>query len=118
MTPEMLIGMLAELERIRELTLDLVERNAPRLLPAPADEPIPQALHASELRLLRFLVAGCGEPRRHLLLFEIEGRLTGSLGGIQHQLDAKAELAADRLEHPRAVLALRRSRVHDRNEPG
>jgi len=27
--------MLAELERIRELTLDLVERSAPRLLPAP-----------------------------------------------------------------------------------
>src|SRR6185312_11933483 len=38
MTPEVLVGMLAELERIRELTLDLVERNAPRLLPAPPDE--------------------------------------------------------------------------------
>lgn len=38
MNPEMLIGMLAELERIREATLDLVERNAPQLLPAPADD--------------------------------------------------------------------------------
>ena len=38
MTPEALIGMLAELERIRELTLDLIERNAPRLLPAPPEE--------------------------------------------------------------------------------
>ena len=36
MTPEVLMGMLAELERIRELTLDLIERDAPRLLPAPA----------------------------------------------------------------------------------
>ncbi|HZD15239.1 MAG TPA: hypothetical protein VE196_08980 [Pseudonocardiaceae bacterium] len=35
MTPEVLVGMLAELERIRELTLDLVERTAPQLLPAP-----------------------------------------------------------------------------------
>ena len=38
MNPEMLIGMLAELERIRELTLDLIERHAPRLLPAPPDD--------------------------------------------------------------------------------
>ena len=38
MTPEQLMGMLAELERIRELTLDLVERNAPRLLPPPPDD--------------------------------------------------------------------------------
>lgn len=38
MTPEVLMGMLAELERIRELTLDLVERNAPRLLPSPPDD--------------------------------------------------------------------------------
>jgi hypothetical protein len=38
MNPEILVGMLAELERIRELTLDLVERNTPRLLPAPPDE--------------------------------------------------------------------------------
>jgi hypothetical protein len=38
MSPEALIGMLAELERIRELTLDLVEQQTPRLLPAPPDE--------------------------------------------------------------------------------
>jgi hypothetical protein len=35
MTPETLVGMLAELDRIRALTLDLVERSAPQLLPAP-----------------------------------------------------------------------------------
>ncbi|TFV58858.1 hypothetical protein E4P42_10165 [Mycobacterium sp. PS03-16] len=38
MTPEALARMLAELERLRELTLDLIERDAPRLLPAPPDE--------------------------------------------------------------------------------
>jgi hypothetical protein len=38
MSPEDLIGMLAELERIRELTLNLFERETPTLLPAPPDE--------------------------------------------------------------------------------
>jgi len=38
MSPEALVGMLAELERIRELTLDLVEQQTPRLAPAPPDE--------------------------------------------------------------------------------
>jgi plasmid stabilization system protein ParE len=37
MSPETLIGMLAELERLRELTLDVIEHEAPRLLPAPPD---------------------------------------------------------------------------------
>ncbi|MDT5021951.1 MAG: hypothetical protein QOI33_2475 [Mycobacterium sp.] len=36
MNPEELVGMLTELERIRGLTLDLVERSVPPLLPAPA----------------------------------------------------------------------------------
>jgi hypothetical protein len=38
MTPEALIGMLAELERIRELTLDLIDQEAPQLRPAPPIE--------------------------------------------------------------------------------
>jgi hypothetical protein len=37
MSPEILIGMLAELDRIRALTLDLVERQTPQLLPTPDD---------------------------------------------------------------------------------
>lgn len=37
MNAEDLIGMLAELERIREATLDLVESRAPQLLPAPPE---------------------------------------------------------------------------------
>jgi hypothetical protein len=36
--PEELVAMLAELERIRETTLDLVERQAPQLLPAPPED--------------------------------------------------------------------------------
>jgi hypothetical protein len=35
MRPEVLIGMLAELDRIRALTLDLVEQQAPQLMPSP-----------------------------------------------------------------------------------
>ncbi|GAS97264.1 uncharacterized protein RMCC_4230 [Mycolicibacterium canariasense] len=35
MNPEVLVGMLTELERIREATLDLVEHVAPQLLPTP-----------------------------------------------------------------------------------
>jgi len=38
MNPEVLVGMLAEMERIRELTLDLVEQQTPRLAPAPPHE--------------------------------------------------------------------------------
>ena len=38
MNPEVLIGMLAELERIREASLDLLERSAPQLLPAPPED--------------------------------------------------------------------------------
>ena len=38
MNPEALIGMLAELERIRELTLDLIERETPWLHPTPPNE--------------------------------------------------------------------------------
>ncbi|ORW44212.1 hypothetical protein AWB90_16980 [Mycobacterium paraense] len=38
MNPEGMLGMLAELERIRELTLDLVEQHAPQLQPPPPGE--------------------------------------------------------------------------------
>lgn len=38
MNPESMIGMLAELERIRELTLDLIDRETPQLRPTPPEE--------------------------------------------------------------------------------
>ncbi|HTF47523.1 MAG TPA: hypothetical protein VK735_08760 [Pseudonocardia sp.] len=37
-SPETLLGMLAELDRIRSLVVELVERAAPGLLPAPPDD--------------------------------------------------------------------------------
>lgn len=51
MTPETLIGMLAELERIRELALELVERGSPGLLPAPPDDAAGAERTAFELLL-------------------------------------------------------------------
>jgi hypothetical protein len=38
MNPEVLLAMLAELEQIRELTLDVIDRETPQLRPAPPDE--------------------------------------------------------------------------------
>jgi hypothetical protein len=51
MSPEILVGMLAELERIRELTLELVEQTAPQLLPTPPDESAGAERTAFELLL-------------------------------------------------------------------
>jgi hypothetical protein len=38
MNPETLLGMLAELERIRELTLDVIDQHTPQLRPVPPEE--------------------------------------------------------------------------------
>jgi plasmid stabilization system protein ParE len=38
MNPETMIGMLAELERIRELALDVIERETPQLFPTPPEQ--------------------------------------------------------------------------------
>jgi hypothetical protein len=51
MTPEVLISMLAELERVRELTLDLVERQAPHLLPT-----LPDAADGTERTVFELLL--------------------------------------------------------------
>ena len=59
MSPEVLIGMLAELERIRELTLDLVERDTPRLLPTPPDEAC-----RTERTVFDLLLAHAARPRQ------------------------------------------------------
>jgi hypothetical protein len=61
MTPEVLIGMLAELERIRELTLDLVERSSPRLLPEPPNQSSSAERTAFDL-LLGFRRGVLGNP--------------------------------------------------------
>ncbi|MGV9798297.1 hypothetical protein ACWDTP_09575 [Mycobacterium sp. NPDC003449] len=67
MSPEVLVGLLAELERIRELALDLVERDAPRLIPAPPDEAAGAARSMFELLVgLRRAVLGSPAAARGL----------------------------------------------------
>lgn len=76
MTPEVLVGMLAELERIRGLTLDLIEKSAPRLLPEPPGESTGAERTAFDLLLgLRRAVLGspCAARSIHDLLVA-EGR--------------------------------------------
>jgi plasmid stabilization system protein ParE len=86
MTPEVLIGMLAELERIRELTLDLVERTAPRLLPAPPDDAVGPERSAFDL-LIGARRAVLGNPaaarRLHDLLVAEGRRYAGTPEGAQ-----------------------------------
>jgi hypothetical protein len=48
-TPEALLGMLAELDRIRALTVELVERSTPRLLPVPPEDTVGGERSAYEL---------------------------------------------------------------------
>src|SRR5208282_437651 len=76
MNPEVLIGMLAELERIRELTLDLIERETPRLLPTPPDEACGQERTVFDLLLgVRRAVLGNPAAARGLHdLLVAEGR--------------------------------------------
>jgi hypothetical protein len=50
-TPESLLAMLAELDRIRALTVELIERSVPELLPAP-----PESLSGSERGMYELLV--------------------------------------------------------------
>ncbi|ORJ57308.1 hypothetical protein [Mycobacterium simiae] len=51
MNPETLLAMLAELERIRELTLDVIDRETPPLRPVPPDDETGAQRSAFELLL-------------------------------------------------------------------
>jgi hypothetical protein len=76
MTPEALIGMLAELERIRELTLDLIDRETPQLHPAPPDEAEGAERTAFDLLLgaRRAVLGNPAAARRLADLLVAEGR--------------------------------------------
>ena len=103
MNPEVVVGMLAELERIRELTLDLVERNSPRLLPAPPDEAAGAERTAFELLLgARRAVLGNPAAARslHDLLVAEGQRYADTPAGAQLR-DALA--ASDAVENLRRV---------------
>jgi plasmid stabilization system protein ParE len=76
MTPEALIGMLAELERIREVTLDLIDRETPQLRPAPPDEAEGAERTAFDLLLgaRRAVLGNPAAARRLADLLVTEGR--------------------------------------------
>ncbi len=103
MNPEVLIGMLAELERIRELTLDLVEQKAPQLLPAPPDDAAGAERTIYEL-LLGARRAVLGNPaaarRLHDLLVSEGCRYANTPDGSQLR---DALIASDAVENLRRV---------------
>lgn len=76
MNPDVLVGMLGELERIRGLLLDLVERAAPPLRPAPPEDADDPQRSAFEL-LLGARRAVLGNPAAARTLHDLlvaEGR--------------------------------------------
>ncbi|BBX07196.1 hypothetical protein [Mycolicibacterium aichiense] len=76
MTPEQMAGMLAELERVRELTLDVIERETPHLHPPAPDEA--DGTHRSIFDLLigvrRAVLGNPAAARRLHDLLVAEGR--------------------------------------------
>ncbi len=101
MSPEQLIGMLAELERIREAALDLVERNAPALLPTPPEHTGPERAAFDLLMGARRAVLGNPAAARsvHDLLIAEGARYAQTPEGAQLR---------DRLAASEAVENLRR----------
>lgn len=76
MSPEEMAGMLAELERVRELTLDLIERETPHLQPPPPHEAdaTERAMFDLLLRARRSVLGNPGAARRLHDLLVAEGR--------------------------------------------
>lgn len=76
MNPEATLGMLAELERIRELTLDLIEQQAPQLQPPPPDEAAEMQRRVFDLLLgaRRAVLGNPAAARRLHDLLVAEGR--------------------------------------------
>jgi hypothetical protein len=88
-SPEALVGVLAELDRIRALIVDLVERNAPRLLPVPPEGP--GAERATYELLLGLRRAVIGNPAAARGLHELlvgEGRRYARTAGGARLRDA------------------------------
>ena len=84
MTPETLIGMLAELERIRELTLDLVEQDNSHLRPTPPDDATQRAEFELLVGVRRAILGSPAAARRlHDLLVAEGRRYAGTPAGAQ-----------------------------------
>src|SRR4051794_35935438 len=74
MTPEEMASMLAELERVRELTLDLIERATPHLQPTPPEEQTERAIFDLLLGARRAVLGNPAAARRLHDLLVAEGR--------------------------------------------
>lgn len=103
MNAEDLIGMLAELERIREATLDLVETTAPQLLPAPPDHAEGQSRAVFDLLLgaRRAVLGNPAAARRIHELLVTEGMRYAQTPGGASLRDRLA--ASDAVENLRRV---------------
>jgi hypothetical protein len=109
MTPELLVGMLAELERIRELALDLVERSVPQLMPTP-----PAETEGSERAVFELLIgvrrAVLGNPMAargiHDLLVSEGRRYAETQAGAELRDALAASPAVDNLRRVWETLSL------------
>ncbi|WP_448617270.1 hypothetical protein [Geodermatophilus sp. URMC 65] len=100
LTPEALLTMLAELDRIRALTVELLERNVPGLLPAP-----PEDVSKGERGMYELLVgvrrAVLGNPAAARAVYDLlvaEGRrYAGTPAGAELRDALVASQAVDHL---------------------
>jgi|GEM_PF-2309550 hypothetical protein len=109
MNAEDMIGMLAELERIRELTLDLIEQQTPQLRPVPPDESCGTERTVFEL-LLGARRAVLGNPaaarRVHDVLVAEGRRFATTPDGAQLRDALMASEAVDNLRRVWEALSL------------
>ncbi len=106
MNPEALIGMLAELERIRELTLDLVERQAPGLNPAPPADADGAERAVSGLGARRAVLGNPAAARRVHDLLVAEGRYANTPRGARLRDGLVASEAVENLRRVWEMVSL------------
>ncbi|MGH3870798.1 MAG: hypothetical protein ACRDSR_04660 [Pseudonocardiaceae bacterium] len=102
-TPEALLGVLAELDRIRALTVELVERSVPQLLPVP-----PEGTAGGERAMYELLVSArravLGNPAAarglHDLLVAEGRRYAETAAGAQLR---DALVASEAVDHLRRI---------------
>lgn len=109
MTPEALLGMLAELERIRELTLDVIDQEAPQLRPTLSEEASDTERSAVDL-LLGARRAVLGNPaaarRLHDLLVAEGQRYAGTPRGSRLRDALVASEAVENLRRAWEMVSL------------
>jgi hypothetical protein len=103
MPPESLLAMLAELDRIRALTVELIERSVPELLPAP-----PEGTSGSERGMYELLIglrrAVIGNPAGARTLHDLlvaEGRRFAETASGAELRDSL--VASEAVDHLRRV---------------